>query len=177
MLTRIATAVGAALVAAVALTVPAAADNADSAPARATTTRSADAATTAQAAKSAPQADARKAAAWGYVIDGSCGGREGQIRGGANYWGGATEGSGTPVNCVSGYVEGCGARGSEPVYQAGGVIGCNWGAGQKITLSTLASDFQLLAAHEFGHNWYGHSGYACMSWNSPDEVMAPTMCG
>ncbi|QKW07681.1 hypothetical protein HUT18_16125 [Streptomyces sp. NA04227] len=160
---------GASVVAALALAVPASAASAEDGVAATATTRSA-------AAMTPAASSVDKAAAWGYVIDGSCGGREGQIRGGANYWGGATEGSGTPVDCVSGYVEGCGAKGSEPVYQAGGVIGCNWGAGQKITLSTLASDFELLAAHEFGHNWYGHSGYQCMSWNSPDEVMAPTMC-
>ncbi|MFD4116421.1 hypothetical protein ACFWSJ_23560 [Streptomyces niveus] len=107
--------------------------------------------------------------AWSYHITGSCSGREGAIRQGANYWGSATEtaSSGTPVSCVGGYVQGCGG---------GNVVGCNWGAGQRIELSTMVGDFALLAAHEFGHNWYGHSGTGCASWASQADVMRTTMC-
>lgn len=108
--------------------------------------------------------------AWSYHITASCAGREGAIRQGANYWGSGTEtaSSGTPVSCVGGYVQGCGA---------GNVVGCNWGAGQRIELSTMVGDFALLAAHEFGHNWYGHSGEGCASWASQSDVMRTTMCG
>jgi hypothetical protein len=35
----------------------------------------------------------------------------------------------------------------------------------------------LLAAHEFGHLWYGHSGSGCASWASPTEVMRTTIGG
>ncbi|MET7638561.1 hypothetical protein [Streptomyces sp. NPDC005438] len=110
-------------------------------------------------------------AAWSYHITASCSGKEAQIRQGANYWGEANEtaSSGTPVECTGGYVEGCGDTG-------GNVVGCNWGQGQRIMLSTLVSDFGLLAAHEFGHNWYGHSDPGCANWASPYEVMRPTMC-
>lgn len=117
----------------------------------------------------APKDSAKKAAAWSYHITASCSGREGSIRQGANYWGDATEtsGSGTPVECTGGYVTGCGA---------GNVVGCNWGQGDRIMLSTMVSDFALLAAHEFGHNWYGHSGEGCANWSSPDAVMLTMMC-
>lgn len=109
-------------------------------------------------------------AAWGYQITASCAGLEGPIRQGANFWEGATEtpGSGTPVECTNTWVQGCG--------DATNVVGCNWGQGQRIMLSTLVSDFALLAAHEFGHNWYGHSAAGCANWASAYEVMRPTMC-
>ncbi|NKI42873.1 hypothetical protein [Streptomyces physcomitrii] len=162
MIKRLGTAFGTALVAAVAFTAPASA---------------AEAPADHQALTSRPGTAAESAADWSYDIDGSCDGYEDSIREGANYWESASEGDGTPVDCVSGYVEGCeDSRGGEPVYQAGGVIGCNWGRGDKITLSTDARDFALIAAHEFGHNWWDHSDYDCMSWDSQDEVMAPTMC-
>ena len=108
--------------------------------------------------------------AWNYHITASCSGYEGAIRQGATFWGDGTEtsGSGTPVECVSGYVQGCG--------DATNVVGCNWGQGQRIVLSSLVSDFGLLAAHEFGHNWYGHSPAGCANWASEYEVMRPTMC-
>lgn len=108
--------------------------------------------------------------AWSYHITASCSGHEGAIRQGAAYWGSGTEtsGSGTPVECTGGYVEGCGGGGN--------VVGCNWGQGQRIMLSTLVSDFGLLSAHEFGHNWYGHSDPGCANWASDYEVMRPTMC-
>ncbi|UED84422.1 hypothetical protein [Streptomyces profundus] len=108
--------------------------------------------------------------AWSYHITASCSGYAGSIRSGANFWGDATEtsGSGTPVECVSGYVQGCGS--------ATNVVGCNWGQGQRIVLSSLVSDFALLAAHEFGHNWYGHSAEGCANWGSEYEVMRPYMC-
>ncbi len=117
----------------------------------------------------APKDGGVRAAAWNYHITASCGGRESQIRQGANFWGSAVEtaSSGTPVECTGGYVQGCGS---------GLVVGCNWGAGDRIMLSTLVSDFALLSAHEFGHNWYGHSAAGCANWASAYEVMRPTMC-
>lgn len=107
--------------------------------------------------------------AWSYHITSSCSGLESYIRQGANYWGNGTEtaSSGTPVECTGGYVQGCGG---------GAVVGCNWGMGDRIMLSTLVNDFALLAAHEFGHNWYGHSGSGCANWSSPSAVMLTTMC-
>lgn len=117
----------------------------------------------------APRDDRTGFTAWQYHITSSCSGLEGPIRQGANFWGDAqeTSSSGTPVECTGGYVEGCGG---------GNVVGCNWGQGQRIMLSTLVSDFALLAAHEFGHNWYGHSPAGCANWASAYEVMRPTMC-
>ncbi|EST39499.1 hypothetical protein N566_01625 [Streptomycetaceae bacterium MP113-05] len=107
--------------------------------------------------------------AWSYHITASCSGYESAIRQGANYWGSGTEtaSSGTPVSCVGGYVSGCGG---------GNVVGCNWGMGDRITLSTMVNDFALLSAHEFGHNWYGHSGSGCADWSSASAVMRTTMC-
>lgn len=117
----------------------------------------------------APRDDRSGFTAWSYHITSSCSGLEGPIRQGANYWGDAQEtpSSGTPVECTGGYVQGCGG---------GNVVGCNWGQGQRIMLSTLVSDFALLSAHEFGHNWYGHSDPGCASWASAYDVMRPTMC-
>lgn len=119
-----------------------------------------------------PSADQRPGAqvAWSYHITSSCSGYEGAIRQGANFWGDAQEtpSSGTPVECTGGYVQGCGGGGN--------VVGCNWGMGQRIMLSTIVSDFALLSAHEFGHNWYGHSPAGCANWASAYEVMRPTMC-
>ena len=122
-----------------------------------------------EALPDAPRAGRSGFTAWSYHITSSCSGLEGPIRQGANYWGDAqeTSSSGTPVECTGGYVQGCGG---------GNVVGCNWGQGQRIMLSTLVSDFALLAAHEFGHNWYGHSDPGCASWASPYDVMRPTMC-
>lgn len=52
------------------------------------------------------------------------------------------------------------------------------GAGQRITLvPTATGQVALLAAHEFGHDWYGHSGSGCAGWASPAEVMRTTICG
>lgn len=117
-----------------------------------------------------PQGDAKKPkAAWSYHITGSCSGVEAGIRQGANFWEGATEtpGSGTPVECTGGYIQ-CG--------DVSNAVGCNWGSGQRIMVSTMVSDFALLNAHEFGHNWYGHSDPGCANWASAYEVMRPTMC-
>ncbi|HEV7629279.1 MAG TPA: hypothetical protein VGO89_22530, partial [Streptomyces sp.] len=92
----------------------------------------------------APDANDRDARvpAWSYHITASCSGYEGSIRQGAAFWGSGTEtsSSGTPVECTGGYVEGCGGGGN--------VVGCNWGQGQRIMLSTIVSDFGLLSAHE-----------------------------
>lgn len=108
-------------------------------------------------------------AAWYYHITSSCSGYEGAIDQGAAFWGGGvrTASSGTPVSCTGGYVSGCGG---------GNVVGCNWGMGDRIMLSTMVNDFALLAAHEFGHNWYGHSASGCASWGSAYNVMKTTMC-
>ncbi|WHT23266.1 hypothetical protein N8J89_19980 [Crossiella sp. CA-258035] len=91
------------------------------------------------------------------------------IRRGAAAWSGLTEGAGTPVECTNSYITNCGG-GSR-------VVGCNWGQGQRIALFMRGvGDGALLAAHEFGHNWYGHSSYRCAGWGSPQEVMAPSIC-
>jgi hypothetical protein len=121
------------------------------------------------------------APAWSYTIDPSCGGWEGAIRQGANYWGGASEGGGTPVRCQNSAITDCGffAEGVEATDVHGNliVVGCNYGMGQLIKLFPGAvNDAALLAAHEFGHNWYGHSYNGCASWASPTDVMATTMC-
>jgi hypothetical protein len=119
----------------------------------------------------APKAGQRMGtqAAWYYHITASCSGYEGAITQGANFWSGAvrTASSGTPVSCTGGYVQGCGGT-----Y----VVGCNWGMGDRIMLSTMVNDFALLSAHEFGHNWYGHSASGCASWGSAYNVMKTMMC-
>ncbi|MFI5734090.1 hypothetical protein ACIA49_28505 [Kribbella sp. NPDC051587] len=106
-----------------------------------------------------------------YYITASCRGWESQIRDGASTWIGLTEttGSGTPVSCQNGYVDSCNA-GSR-------IIGCNWGSGQRITLAmNLAPNPPLLAAHEFGHDWYGHSSSGCQDWNSVAGIMKTLNC-
>lgn len=121
------------------------------------------------------------AQAWSYTIESSCGGWEGPIRQGANYWGDVTEGGGTPVRCQNSAITDCGffADSIEVMDVHGNliVVGCNYGSGQLIKLYPGAvNDPALLAAHEFGHNWYGHSFNGCASWASPTDVMATTMC-
>ncbi|MFI9010728.1 hypothetical protein ACIGNX_26175 [Actinosynnema sp. NPDC053489] len=105
-----------------------------------------------------------------YRILSSCSAYASAIRSGASAWSGLTESSsGTPVECRTGYITDCGG-GSR-------VVGCNWGSGQRIALYMGGvGDRALLAAHEFGHDWYGHSTYQCAGWGSPSEVMAPTIC-
>ncbi|RJQ80746.1 hypothetical protein D5S17_06815 [Pseudonocardiaceae bacterium YIM PH 21723] len=104
-----------------------------------------------------------------YTITASCSQYASTIRRGAAAWQGLTEGGGTPVECRNSYISDCGA-GSR-------IVGCNWGQGQRIALYMGGvGDGALLAAHEFGHDWYGHSSYQCAGWGSPQEVMAPTMC-
>ncbi|HWG98836.1 MAG TPA: hypothetical protein VNV66_05830 [Pilimelia sp.] len=123
-----------------------------------------------EAEKPAPERSVQVAVpAWRYYITASCASRAAEIRRGAAYWGNGVEttGSGTPVGCTSGYVTGCGAARA---------VGCNWGRGQRIMLSTMVRDFALLAAHEFGHNWYGHSGTGCASWTNANTVMRTNMC-
>jgi hypothetical protein len=107
--------------------------------------------------------------AMSYTILSSCAADAGSIRQGAAAWNQLTEGGGTPVECRSDYITDCG----------GGqfVVGCNWGQGQRIALFPGGvNDDALLAAHEFGHDWYGHSSYQCAGWGSPAEVMAPSIC-
>ncbi|RJQ68555.1 hypothetical protein D5S17_31910 [Pseudonocardiaceae bacterium YIM PH 21723] len=102
-----------------------------------------------------------------YTIDASCSGYEGQIRQGAAAWNGLTEGGGTPVSCQPGQ------------FDCGGVqaVGCNYNRGQQIILATgVVGDFALLAAHEFGHDWYDHTGEGCMSLASVQELMRTTIC-
>lgn len=104
-----------------------------------------------------------------YYLQPSCQPYAAAIRRGAAAWAGMTEGSGTPVECRNTYINDC--NGSARI------VGCNWGQGQRIALYMGGvRDGALLAAHEFGHDWYGHSGYRCATWNSPQEAMAPTMC-
>jgi hypothetical protein len=104
-----------------------------------------------------------------YYLTSSCSGWASTIRRGAAAWNRLTEGGGTPVECRNSYITDCG----------GGtrVVGCNWGAGQRIALFMGGvGDGALLAAHEFGHDWYGHSSYRCAGWTSPAHVMAPSIC-
>lgn len=105
----------------------------------------------------------------GFYLEGSCQGDAGAIRQGAAAWQGMTEGSDTPVECRNDYISDCGGGGN--------IVGCNWGSGQRIALFMGGvNDDALLAAHEFGHDWYGHSGFQCAGWGSPEEVMAPSIC-
>ncbi|MGW4215291.1 hypothetical protein ACWEIJ_45470 [Lentzea sp. NPDC004789] len=99
----------------------------------------------------------------------SCQRHAAAIRKGAAAWSGLTEGGGTPVECTNSYIKGCG---NNPT-----VVGCNWGRGQRITLYiTGVRDGALLAAHEFGHDWFDHSKQRCSGWSSPAQVMAPAIC-
>lgn len=103
-----------------------------------------------------------------YYLTSSCQPYASVIRAGAAAWQGLTEGGGTPVECRNTYIYDCGS---------GRIVGCNWGQGQRIALFIGGvGDGALLAAHEFGHDWYGHSGYQCAGWASPAQVMAPTIC-
>lgn len=105
----------------------------------------------------------------GYYLTASCQPYASAIRRGAAAWQGLTEGYGTPVECRNNYIYDCGGGGR--------IVGCNWGRGQRIALFMGGvSDDALLAAHEFGHDWYGHSGYRCAGWSSPSHVMAPSIC-
>jgi len=105
----------------------------------------------------------------GFFLEASCQGDAGAIRQGAGAWEGMTEGSDTPVECRNDYIADCGGGGN--------IVGCNWGQGQRIALFMGGvNDDALLAAHEFGHDWYGHSGFQCAGWGSPEEVMSPTIC-
>lgn len=105
-----------------------------------------------------------------YYLTASCNQWAGDIRQGATAWNQLSEGGGTPVSCQTTYITDCGGTGA--------IIGCNYGAGQRITLvPTATGQIALLAAHEFGHNWYGHSGSGCAGWASPAEVMRTTICG
>ncbi|GAB3479270.1 hypothetical protein [Amycolatopsis cihanbeyliensis] len=104
-----------------------------------------------------------------YYLLSSCRPYASAIRQGAAAWAGLTEGGGTPVECRNSYIRDCGG-GSR-------VVGCNWGRGQRIALYMGGvNDDALLAAHEFGHDWYGHSSYRCAGWSSPSHVMAPSIC-
>lgn len=105
-----------------------------------------------------------------YYLLPSCDRYASAIQRGASAWNGLSRGGGTPVECRNSYISDCG--------QGGRIVGCNWGRGQRIALYMGGvSDDALLAAHEFGHDWYGHSRYRCAGWSSPAEVMAPSMCG
>jgi hypothetical protein len=105
-----------------------------------------------------------------YYLTASCNQWAGDIRQGATAWNQLSEGGGTPVSCQTTYITDCGATGA--------IIGCNYNSGERITLvPTATGQVALLAAHEFGHDWYGHSGDGCASWNSPADVMRTTICG
>jgi hypothetical protein len=104
-----------------------------------------------------------------YTITSSCQPYAAAIRQGAAAWAGLREGGGTPVECRNGYITDCGGGSN--------VVGCNWGSGQRIALYMGGvNDDALLAAHEFGHDWYGHSNVQCAAWDSPTTVMSPTIC-
>lgn len=107
-----------------------------------------------------------------YHLTASCQPYAAAIAQGAAAWQGLdqTASSGTPVECRNSYITDCGG--------GSGIVGCNWNQGARIALYMGGvSDQALLAAHEFGHDWYAHSSYQCAGWGSPAEVMAPTMCG
>ncbi|TDD31869.1 hypothetical protein E1287_24910 [Actinomadura sp. KC06] len=105
-----------------------------------------------------------------YYLQASCQQHAATIARGAAAWQGFTQGGGTPVECRNTYISDCGGGGR--------IVGCNWGRGQRIALYMGGvRDGALLAAHEFGHDWYGHSSYQCAGWGSAQEVMAPSMCG
>ncbi|TDB91408.1 hypothetical protein E1264_01910 [Actinomadura sp. KC216] len=105
-----------------------------------------------------------------YYLTGSCQASASVIAAGAAAWQGLTQGGGTPVECRNSYITDCGGGGR--------IVGCNWGRGQRIALFLGGvRDQRLLAAHEFGHDWYGHSSYRCAGWGSASEVMAPSLCG
>ncbi|MFD9903128.1 hypothetical protein [Streptomyces sp. NPDC059063] len=107
-----------------------------------------------------------------YHLTASCRQYAAVIGQGAAAWANLNEtpGSDTPVECRNSYITDCGGGGR--------IVGCNWGRGQRIALYMGGvRDQRLLAAHEFGHDWYGHSGYQCAGWSSPQHVMAPSMCG
>jgi hypothetical protein len=107
--------------------------------------------------------------AMSYHLEASCAPYAGVIAQGAAAWNQLSEGGGTPVECRTDYITDCGGGAF--------VVGCNWGAGQRIALFPGGvNDDALLAAHEFGHDWYGHSSYQCAGWGSPAEVMAPSIC-
>ncbi|GGJ80030.1 hypothetical protein GCM10010123_07390 [Pilimelia anulata] len=117
--------------------------------------------------KPAPGTTAVAPPPWSYYLTPSCNNFADAIRRGANWWGSASEGRGTPVTCVGGYIQGCGGD---------RVVGCNWGAGQRISISTRVRDLALLAAHEFGHNWHGHTGQGCNSWQNINTMMRTLTC-
>lgn len=105
-----------------------------------------------------------------YYLTASCSQWAGDIRTGAAAWNQLSEGGGTPVSCQTTYITDCGATGA--------IIGCNYNAGERITLDPAGTgQVALLAAHEFGHDWYGHSAAGCANWDSPADVMRPTICG
>ncbi|GHE90986.1 hypothetical protein GCM10018785_67100 [Streptomyces longispororuber] len=107
-----------------------------------------------------------------YYLTASCRSYAATIARGAAAWANLDEtpNRGTPVECRNTYITDCGGGGR--------IVGCNWGRGQRIALYMGGvRDQALLAAHEFGHDWYGHSGYQCAGWTNPQHVMAPSMCG
>ncbi|MFI0480810.1 hypothetical protein [Actinomadura sp. 9N215] len=105
-----------------------------------------------------------------YRLQASCQQYAATIAQGAAAWKGLDQSGGTPVECRNSYITDCGGGGR--------IVGCNWGQGQRIALYMGGvRDQRLLAAHEFGHDWYGHSSYRCAGWGSAQEVMAPSMCG
>ncbi|MGA4844042.1 hypothetical protein [Streptomyces sp. G45] len=107
-----------------------------------------------------------------YYLTASCRQYAAVIARGAAAWANLNEtsNSDTPVECRNTYITDCGGGGR--------IVGCNWGRGQRIALYMGGvGDQALLAAHEFGHDWYGHSGYQCAGWTNPQHVMAPSICG
>jgi hypothetical protein len=89
----------------------------------------------------AKEVQAQAQPAWSYHIQPSCSGWESPIRTDANYWGGASEGGGTPVECQSSAITDCGFEPIEMVTMDGRmiVVGCNYGAGQLIKLFRVRS--------------------------------------
>ncbi|RJQ68554.1 hypothetical protein D5S17_31905 [Pseudonocardiaceae bacterium YIM PH 21723] len=104
-----------------------------------------------------------------YTITSSCQSYASEIRQAAGTWTNLTEApGGTPVSCVP------------AIFQCGSVktaVGCNNDSGGSITLAMdPVLDPVLLAAHEFGHDWYDHVGAGRMAMGSVESVMRPNYC-
>ncbi|GAA3998948.1 hypothetical protein GCM10022247_19000 [Allokutzneria multivorans] len=101
-----------------------------------------------------------------WTMTSSCSQWASVIRQGANYWGGGRlveRAGGVPVRCQTSYITNCG------VARA---VGCNYGGSAIALMPNGTRSPGVLAAHEFGHFWYGHSS-GCASWNN---VMGTPMC-
>lgn len=106
-----------------------------------------------------------------YHITSSCNAYQAAIRKGAAAWKNLTEGGGTPIECTNSTIQGCGGQPGQEI------VGCNWSGGEKITLwMSNVRDGAMLAAHELGHDWFGHTGNGCHTWSSAESMMQASTC-